>query len=425
VADGISSIPLNFTTNRQASMKPAGAQPADGSERSSAVLPSTNLNLGLGQSSSVLGAYTNDGSLFPTLASEQSQLMSRIAEATAQRFSEAQTQIENAYQQKNDTITALTTKWISVKASINNANASVTQANKSIDAVSAALLGMRGVISNAEKDAPFNAKSFNTKLSTINNEADRLGQALNLVGSINRVDYTRNTVEYRNNLGTGVTTLQGGYIGTDYRVRSNDGTVWVPDNRANTLTHYSEIQGVAKKVTITEGSNSVDLPETASYQNGIRLVSYNNNTKAIVMEITINPADPPTVVTGTLEQTGIGLMPAWFYDNLSTSAGRQRAFTAVNEATAQLSLGRAAVQIAANKVNTDNSKADAALADLNSKNSSAKLEQLQSLQDLQLKYVSQVQAMQNNLAQLSSQQQNYLDMFASQISNDSLLNVSI
>ena len=81
--------------------------------------------------------------------------------------------------------------------------------------------------------------------------------------------------------------------------------------------------------------------------------------------------------------------------------------------------------MASNTVATDTRKVDAALADLNAQTSKAQLTQLQQLQDLQTKYVQQVQAMQNNLAQLSSQQQNYINAFASQISDDPYLNITI
>ena len=66
-----------------------------------------------------------------------------------------------------------------------------------------------------------------------------------------------------------------------------------------------------------------------------------------------------------------------------------------------------------------------ALAGLNSQTTDAQQTELQQLQDLQTKYVQQVQAMQNNLNQLSSQQQNYISAFASQISDDPFLNITV
>ncbi|TAL01989.1 MAG: hypothetical protein EPO08_08360, partial [Rhodospirillaceae bacterium] len=378
-----------------------------------------NPNLASGQSSgSVLGAYTNDSSLFAAPQTQQSQLLTQIANTAKKRFGDAQTQISATYKQASDNITAVVNQWISVKASINNAMAGVTQGQTSITNANNTLLDMRGIVSNAAQAPVSNAKAFDSDLASINQQADRLGPALNLVGSINPVDWTPNQVQYRNNLGTGVTTLNGGYIGSTYRIMASDGTVWVPDTQANTLTHYSELQGVPQKVTVTDGTNTAQIPETASYQNGIQLVSYDPNTQAIKLQITINPADPPTTVTGTLQQTGIGLMPAWFYGGLTTTAGRQQAFQAINEAQARLSLGGTAVQVAANVTATDQKNADNALNALNAKSADAQGTQLKALQDLQTKYTQQVQAMQNNLNQLSSQQQNYIDAFASQISDD-------
>jgi hypothetical protein len=447
--NGISSFPLNFaqglslsttpqtqsqssdqsqngtnsTTNSTTQQQGNGQQTAVNVLSTSSAL--ANPNLATGQSSSsVLGAYTYDSGFFPSAPTQQSQLLTQIAQAAQQRFTDEQNAIQGVFQQKSDAITAQVNQWISVKASVNNAQASVTQAQKSIGTVTSALLDMRGVISNAAQDPKFNSKSFNASLTSINQQADRLGPSLNLVGSISRVDYARNTVEYRNNLGTGVSTLNGTYIGSDYRITMADGSVWVPDLNAGTLTHYSELQGVAQSVTITSGTKSIKLPQAASYTNGIKLLNYDDKTKQITLQVTVNPSDPPQTITGTLKQTGIGLMPAWFYD-LSTAAGRDAAHKAVNEATARLGSSSATVQVAANTVATDTKNVDNAMANLNAQTSKAQLTELQQLQDLQTKYVQQVQAMQNNLSQLSSQQQNYIDAFASQISDDPFLNITI
>jgi len=442
VVSGISSFPLNFagglslsnpaptaTGNTNPDGSPVTSTPTETPNSTSLLQAFTtiaNPNLASGQNSgSVLGAYTYDSSFFGSLPTEQSQLLTQIASHAKQQFTDLQSAIQSTYQQKADTITAVTNQWITVKASVNNAQASVTQAGKSIDAVNSALLDMRGLISNSAQDAKYNAQQFDSSLAAINQQADRLGRSLNLVGSINRNDFTPNQVQYRNNLGTGVSTLNGGYIGSDYRIMASDGTVWIPDLNANTLTHYSELQGVPQTVTVTDGTNTVQLPEAASYQNGVKLVSYNATTKAITLQITINPSDPPKTVTGTLQQTGNNLMPSWFYDNLTTDAGRQRAFKAVSEATSRVTLAAGTVQVAANTVATDSKNVDNAMNALNAQNSSAQLTELQQLQDLQTKYTQQVQAMQNNLNQLSSQQQNYIDAFASQISDDPFLSITI
>jgi hypothetical protein len=377
---------------------------------------------------SVLGAYTNQTSLFPEFASEQAQTAQRIENETAKRFAAKKVAIDDTYKQRQTAIDAESNRWISVKADIYNAKAGIDTNKESLKTIADTLLDLRGTVDLAGQtgeDEKFRAQQFDAKLMGINGEADRVGRAFNLIGSINRTDFSPNQVEYRNDLGVGKTTLTGGYAGSDYRIEASDGTVWVPDLDSNSLTQFSALQGVKRTVTITGAGSSVTLDKTASYTNGISLVSYDAASGAITLNISINPDDPPFVVTGTLKRTGIGLMPAWFYDGLATSTGRSRAFKDINEAEARLSLAGAAVQQAAGKVSIDARRADNTLGDLSKQNTKALTDQLEASQKLKLEYTQQVQAMQNNLDQLSRQQQNYLDAFASQINDSPFLSVII
>ena len=118
-------------------------------------------------------------------------------------------------------------------------------------------------------------------------------------------------------------------------------------------------------------------------------------------------------------------MPAWFYDGLATDAGRKRASADINEAESQLTIASAKVQQAAGQVSMDTRKVDGALDALNKQNTKALVTQLQDSQKLQTEYVQQVQAMQNNLDQLSRQQQNYLQAFSSQIADGGFLDIML
>lgn len=375
---------------------------------------------------SVLGAYSGNTSLFPELASQQSQIAERIRTQTALRFAEKKTVIDDQLKQRQEFINAESDRWVSVKAGIFNAQAAADTGRDAINAIQTLLLAIRTPVSlagEAGEDQELRATEFDTKLMAINGEADRMGPAFNLVGSINRVDYTPNKIEYRSDLGTGTTVLHGGYAGSDYRIEASDGTVWVPELGTNTLTNYSALQGVKKTVSISANGQTVTIDKTASYMNGITLGSYDKSTGAITLNVTVNPEDPPMVVTGTLQKSGIGLMPAWFYDGLTTADGRKRAFADINEAEAQLSLASAAVTSAKSRVAGDARRADNAISELNRQNSDAMVSQLEATQTLQIEYQKQVQAMVNNLDNLSRQQQNYVDAFASTIASNPFLDV--
>jgi hypothetical protein len=357
-------------------------------------------------------------------------MIQRIQNQTAARFAEKKATIDDTFKQRQATVEAESNRWITVKADIFNAKAAVDSSKDAIKAISNLLLEMRTPVSlagTAGEDLKAQVEIFNNKLLSINGEADRMSRSFNLIGSINRVDYTPNKVEYRNDLGVGKSTLQGGYAGSDYRIEASDGTVWIPDLGTNSLTQYSALQGEKQKVTISGGGSSPDvtIDKTASYTNGLSVTSYNAQTGAITMSITIVPESGPITVNGTLKKNGIGLMPAWFYDGLGTAAGRQRAFTDINEAESQLTLASAKVQMAAGQVGIDTRRADNALDALNKQNTKALVDQLEESQKLQTEYVQQVQAMQNNLDQLSRQQQNYLQAFSSQIADGGFLDIMI
>ncbi len=378
---------------------------------------------------SVLGAYTGNTSLFPTYASEQDQMIQKIQSQTAARFAEKKATIDDSYKQKQATVEAESNRWITVKADIFNAKAAVDSSKDSMNAISNLLLEMRTPVSlagTAGEDRKAQVEIFNNKLLSINGEADRMGRAFNLIGSINRVDYTPNNIEYRNDLGVGKTTLTGGYAGSDYRIEATDGSVWIPDLGSNTLTQYSELQGQKQKVTLTgDDGKPITIDKTASYTNGLSVTSYDPKTGAITMSVTIVPESGPITVNGTLKKNGLGLMPAWFYDGLATDAGRKRAYTDINEAESQLTIASAKVQQAAGQVSMDTRKVDGALETLNKQNTKALVTQLEESQKLQTEYVQQVQAMQNNLDQLSRQQQNYLQAFSSQIADGGFLDIML
>ena len=292
---------------------------------------------GSGTAVTVLGSQFNDDgiSLFGSLPSQNSTIMNKIIQTAMERFQVLQQQIDDQAAQRTAAIEAQDEAWIRVKAGINNANAAVTNGQDGIEEVRNLLLTIRGSISLAAtsgEDIKLRAGQFDDTFNAINNYAEVGGAGSNIVGNINRVDFTPNQIQYSSDIHAAQSFLTGTYIATDYRIRANDGTVWIPELGTDTLTHYSEIQGMKKKYT-TAG---IELDDSTSTRTGVQLVSYDANTKAITINVTINPEGPPRVVTGTLDKTGIGLMPSWFYDGLTTVAGRQRAHTDVNWAEINL-----------------------------------------------------------------------------------------
>lgn len=361
----------------------------------------------------MVGILQGSGSqLFGTLPSQTNILLDNIRANTAERFQEEKKAVDDTAKARTDAIDAESERYISVKAQINNAKIAVENGQEGVQEVRNLLLGLRTTIALAGEqgeDAKFRAEEFDTKFNAINEEANAGGPLFNLTGNINRIDFSPNTIEYRSDLGIGQTTLTGTHIGSDYRIAAADGTYWIPELGTDTITQRSEIQGVIQKTTLSDGTV---VDKTTSTRNGVKLISFNETTGAITIEVTFDPTQPPETVTGTLQRDGIGLMPAWFYNGLATAADRQRAFDAVTKAEIELTSRETALAKAAAQVAKDERKVDDAMEALTKEKSKALMDQLEQTQELQIKAQQQIQAMFYNLENLSTQQQNYIQAFA-------------
>ncbi len=244
------------------------------------------------------------------------------------------------------------------------------------------------------------------------------------MGNINRQDGTYNTIEYRNSITLDSTTLTGTYIGSDFRIEGNDGKVWIPDLGSDFIQSYSNNGTTAEKYTTDAGQT---INKGTSTRNGLKLISYDPQTKDITVEISVVPDDAPITVTGKLKKNGIGVMQSWFYNEFATDADRKRAFTDINSAEVNLASASSDIQRSATQTAIDNRHADNALNDLSRQTVDVRNDQMKQNQDIQLKAAQQYLAMQANLQNLQSQQANYLAAFASFVGDDftqSLLDIN-
>lgn len=368
---------------------------------------------------------SGDGSrLFGTLPSQTNILLDNIRANTAERFQAEKEAIDSTTKARTDAIDRENERYISVKAQINNAKIAVENGEEGIETIRNTLLTMRTPVAlagEAGEDVKLRKEEFDTYFNNINNEANSSGPLFSLVGNINRVDFAPNTIEYRSNLGIGQTTLTGTHIGSDYRIKASDGSYWIPELGTDTITHRSDIQGVVQKTTLSDGT---EVDKMASTRNALKLVSYNEATGDITVEVTFDPGLPAETVTGKLERDGIGIMPSWFYDGLATDTGRQRAFQAIEKADLELTGKATALTIARTKVTQDDKVIDESLNRLTQDKTKAMIDQLTETEKLQIKAQQQIQAMYYNLETLSSQQQNYIQAFAGYVKSP-FLSISI
>jgi len=373
------------------------------------------LGTGGSAAASILGAADSDSTsaLFGNINGTNSSLMSQIKNNASKRLAEAMAVVNQQAKERNAAINVENERWISVKAQINNALVAVDNGRDSVKKVAETLLLMRGSIAGAGtpgENADLYRDQFNAQVNAINNEADSGGKAFNLVGNINRVDGTYNSIEYRSDVNLNSSRITGTYIGSDFRIEANDGTVWIPDLGSDLIQAYDPNGVTQQKYTTNENQ---EIPKATSTRNGLTLVAYNADTKQITVEITVVPTEPPITVTGTLKKNGIGVMQSWFYNDFTSEADRKRAFSDINAAEVNLASAGADLERSAVQTAIDRRRADRALDDLSQQTRKANSTQAQQNQEIQLKAAQQYLAMQANLQNLQSQQANYLQAFSS------------
>jgi len=360
---------------------------------------------------SVLGAFNSDGTsaLLGDISSTTNSLINQMKATANQRLVDQQTAVEELAAQKREAINVQNDRWISVKAQVNNAQIAVDNGRESITKINQTLLLMRGSVAGTEEDMTFYKDLFDSQVNAINSEVDSGGKAFNLIGGINRMDYTPNTIEYRTDLGVGFTRLTGTYAGSDFRIEASDGTVWIPDLGSDLIEAYSSVGGTAQTYTTGEG---LEIRKATSTRNGMELVSFDSATNAITVNITVVPHEPPVTVTGTLKRHGNGVMQSWFYNDFATTADRTRAFKDISAAEVNVTLASGELERSASQATIDQRKVDRALDELTKQSGEVQLKQMEEMQEIRMKAAQQYQAMLTNLQNMSSQQSNYLNAFA-------------
>ncbi len=154
---------------------------------------------------------------------------------------------------------------------------------------------------------------FDVALRGINSQAIDSSKSPNLLGS-NNSDYT-----YVTNINGATDTVSRQFLGTDYTITDTGGNIWVRDRGSFVLRQYDSSYTATGNYSALSG--------------GIRLDSISGATVTFTINYNSTAAQQ---FTGTLATSGLGLLDAWLYEDLTTSAGRARALTDVQQAQAEV-----------------------------------------------------------------------------------------
>jgi hypothetical protein len=335
----------------------------------------------------------------------QQVVYNQISARKATELEKETDDIQTAYDAKTAAFDTQSEQWAKVKASINNADLAVENGSEGIDQVKDILLQMRILVGNyADSQSPDQMKDqFNEYVDQINRIADTYSKDYNPIGNVVSTDWTPNTISFLTDLAGNETSMKGTYVGADFYIQSDDGTLWVPDPGSSTITQYT-VFNTENEPDSTKGDGF------ASTRNGLKLLSYDATTGAV--SLVVDPENKPQTVTGTLKTGGLGLMQTWFYGGLDTEDGRAAAIAAIDHADTMVTASESQITSMSASVKSANLKVNAAMSELKDDRSQAMQQELTDTYAAQIKQQQELQILKTTFSNMASQKSYIAQIFS-------------
>lgn len=182
-----------------------------------------------------------------------------------------------------------------------------------LDTVRMRIEGMLNVVDNmtllvnqaeSETTPGTAASTFNSYLGSLHRQATSGGLLPNLTGLSQGT-----TMTYPISVYGAEATVAGNFLGSEYRIDDSLGKSWIVDRNLDTIKRWDAYPD-------TESGQSANLKD------GLQFVSESGGS--ITFVYAPNTASPETV-TGTITSSGLPLKDSWYYEALTTEAGRTRA----------------------------------------------------------------------------------------------------
>jgi len=257
-------------------------------------------------------------------------LMNQIAGRLYADMTKEVTAVETKYDPELQSILARRGTVSGRLKEVQNVLDGVKNAETQIDEIKQVLRDMKVTLSKAKATTSdsakkFYAKQFNEHLKKLNESADQYMPEYNLIGRADERTLLPETKELSTDDGGFIEldTLYGGssfnLIGTD----TSEGEYYQNDPSGNFMSKVESLGAEDSLFSISHGTSIFE--------------SLNIDRDADTIEFKLNSSDGTgDEFKGTIQKGGLGLMPAWYYDDLAGDAGIDAAREAVSDAFTQL-----------------------------------------------------------------------------------------
>lgn len=270
----------------------------------------------------MLNALTASGSsLLQT--NTTSALVYRVADRLFTEMRAKTDRLDASYQSQFDSLNARKGLLAGVLGEAADIMTGVENGKQQVKDIKTLVMEMRTILSNARQYPSQNkyfAKQFNAKVDEINKIADRHSEDENLLGNVDPATLLPAEKSVRKGVFGGDLEIQGMYVGASFNI------IGTGDD-AGTAYENKPGLGFMKLVNKPGGE---ELTGSAMH-NG-----WNISNVVVGADDSIQFDYNSDQFTGTLEKGGLGLMPAWFYDDLSSEEGVAAASEALTAAESYL-----------------------------------------------------------------------------------------
>ncbi|KAA5606695.1 hypothetical protein F1188_05015 [Roseospira marina] len=271
----------------------------------------------------------NVSSLLST--SNSSLMMTRIAERLYADMRQRTDAIDESYQARIDSVSA---RSGTVSGRLRDAEKVVKateNAKEQVTDIKGFLRDMKRIVAKAENNpaaSELYSKQFNEKIQEINQTANRYSGDYNLIGRPNGATLLpeKKSIQVSDN-GTNL-TVQALYAGTSFNIvgtGADEGFYYKNNPTANVMYKVESLSEDDKRLSV--------VGHDGGRISGVTVGS----DDTITFKVDDGPSGSGgTTFTGTLQKGGLELMPAWYYEELSTTDGIAAAKEAIRDAEANL-----------------------------------------------------------------------------------------
>lgn len=329
-----------------------------------------------------------------------------MLERATQEYQKKLDALNESFGQTSATIDKETDRYITLSSNIKNAELAIDNGLEGIEKIESLILDMRAALGDLQSTgSDYYREAYDEALRKINNQADMYSASFNPIGRVaDRETWEANDITYNPDFGPTEITLNGTYVGADFRIEDENGTTWIPDLGSQSLSEYVSYN-------TEKPEDSSDTGRDTSLLTGITNVTDPDVDGKQTFTMIIDGVE--TDITGTLVTGGLGLTGTWNHNGLATNADISAALKDLDRADAILAGAKAQMTSNMTMVESSQARVDEKMDALTQKKKDALYDNLEAQMELQEELSSQALAMERNIALMSEQQKNYLSVFSS------------